>query len=322
MENSPIEIYVDKSNIRLDIFLHNSFKERFSRSYIQKIIKEKKIKIYFREKEISENKIKPSLLLESGMKILIENLEIQTTLEIKPIEVKFDILYEDEFLAIIHKPPGISVHPGENQKKEEVTILNGILYHWKNLQEIQSSNPSIRPGIVHRLDKMTEGILVIAKNSTVQWKLGKLFQTRNIKKTYIAWLLGTTPKEKDRIELPLKRNPKDRRKMTVDLEGRMAITEYEITKVIISNHNRKFCKVNINLITGRTHQIRAHFHYLKCPVIGDTLYATMDTHLAKYGLLLLAKAISFNHPETKQNISVEIPEPERFLEFEKKCKYY
>lgn len=322
MKNFPTKIQVDQSDIRLDIFLYNYFKGSLSRSYIQKIIKEKKIKIYFREKEISENKIKPSFLLEYGMKILIENLEIQTEAQIKPIEVKFDVLYEDEFLAIIHKPPGISVHPGENQKKEEATILNGILYRWKNLQEIPSLNQSIRPGIVHRLDKMTEGILIIAKNSIVQWKLAKLFQTRNIKKTYIAWLLGTPPKEKDRIELPLKRNLKDRRKMSVDLEGRMAITEYEILKVITSNHNRKFCKVKINLITGRTHQIRAHFYHLKCPIIGDTLYATMDTHLAKYGLLLLAKAISFIHPETKQNISVEIPEPERFIEFEKKCKYY
>jgi 23S rRNA pseudouridine1911/1915/1917 synthase len=110
--------------------------------------------------------------------------------------------------------------------------------------------------------------------------------------------------------------------MHVHPDGRRAITEYEILQSTTSNHHRRFTKVKINLITGRTHQIRAHFHHLKCPVVGDDLYYDVDEKIKKYGLLLLAKEIEFIHPETNKNIKVSIEEPERFKEFEKKCKHY
>ncbi len=313
---------------RLDVFLSNYFKNIYSRNMIQNFIKQKKIQILENNVPISEKKIKPSLLLKKSMKILIkENLETKNynsyTIEPKPLDMK--ILYEDEYLAIIHKPPGISVHPGPNEK-DSITILNGILYHWKNLQnysvKIENHNITFRPGIVHRLDKNTEGILIIAKNISTQWKLSRLFLKRAIKKTYIAWILGVPPEEKGTIELPLKRSPKNRLKMQVDPSGRNAITQYEILKTIVSNHHRKYTKLKINLITGRTHQIRAHFHHLKCPIVGDDLYYHVDDKIKKYGLLLLAKEIDFIHPETQQHINIEIEEPERFKEFEFRCKFY
>ncbi|MFN3603610.1 MAG: RluA family pseudouridine synthase [Leptonema sp. (in: bacteria)] len=315
----PSKIIVKESNKRLDIYLQERFNS-LSRSYIQKLIKENKILIRKNQKDLPKKKIKPSLMVEIGMEISIEDSLAKEKKPIEPIKIDFDILYEDEYLSIIHKPAGISVHPPQNESKG-ITLLNGILYKWKELQ-IQNPTSNFRAGIVHRLDKMTEGLLIIAKNPSTQWKLAKLFQSRNIQKNYIAWLMNTPPEEEGRIELPLKRNPKDRKKMRVDPTGRMATTEYKIEKVILSNRNRKFTKVYINLITGRTHQIRAHFHYLNCPIVGDTLYASMPTHLEKFGLLLLSKKISFLHPETSRPIIAEIPEPKRFLEFEKKCQFY
>ncbi len=325
INDSLKKITVAESNIRLDVFLCKILNQTLSRTYIQKMIKEKKISILKDHRFISEHKIKPSFKLESGMEILIkEDFLLNKEKSIEPMYVDFKVLYEDEFLAIIHKPPGICVHPAENHEKG-ATILHGILYRWQHLQNFSNhKEKEFRPGIVHRLDKMTEGVLVIAKSLSTQWKLSRLFQTRNIQKIYLAWLLGSLPIEDKEgiIELPLRRNPKDRRKMQIDPKGRMAITKYTIIKAISSNHHRIFTKVQIELITGRTHQIRAHFQHLKCPVVGDTLYSIMPKELQKYGLLLLAKKLSFIHPETNQNISIEISEPERFLEFERKCKFY
>lgn len=320
------KILVEESQIRLDVFLYKFFNQTLSRTYIQKLIKEHQISIVKDQQSISEHKIKPSFMLESGMEILIKETSLLSKKEntIEPVYVDFKVLYEDEFLAIIHKPSGIPVHPAENQEKT-ISILHGILYRWKHLQDfVNSKEIRFRPGIVHRLDKMTEGLLIIAKNPSTQWKLSRLFQTRKIQKIYLAWILGRLPMEGEEglIELPLKRNPKDRKKMYVDPKGRMAITKYKILKVISSIHNRIFTKLYIELITGRTHQIRAHFHHFKCPVVGDTLYANMTKELQKYGLLLLAKKLSFVHPEINRPISIEISEPERFLEFEQKCKFY
>ncbi|MCS7204543.1 MAG: RluA family pseudouridine synthase [Leptospiraceae bacterium] len=324
--NQEYEWVVDSNGERLDVWLQQKFQTQYSRNTIQNFIKNKKVTIIDSQgKVLPEKKIKPSFRLEKGMKVLCDFHEVSSSVNINPIPMNLNILYEDQYLAIIHKPPNISVHPGQSETNEP-TILNGILFHWKELQNqpivIQNKTIIQRPGIVHRLDKMTEGLLLVAKNPSTQWKLSRMFQTREIKKTYIAWLLGTPKEEKGRIELPLKRNPKNRNKMMVDPQGRMAITEYETIKAITSTHHRKYTKVRIHLITGRTHQIRAHFHHLKCPVVGDDLYYHVDEKIKKYGLLLLAKALSFVHPETQELVHVEIDEPKRFLEFEKKCHHY
>ncbi len=320
-------IFVEGSEERLDIFLSHQLDSVYSRNTIQKLIKEKKVQIYVNEQLVSESKIKPSFKVHSGMKIvLLESpSQIKEPYLIEPVPMDLNILYEDSYLAIIHKPPGISVHPGPNEK-DKITLLHGILHHWNQLQDqmvyVKDQFVSFRPGLVHRLDKMTEGVLVVAKNISTQWKLSKLFFTRKVKKSYIAWLQGTPPEEKGIIDLPIKRHPKNRLKMHVDSNGRKAITEYEILKSVTSNHHRRFTKVQINLITGRTHQIRVHFHHLKCPVVGDDLYYDVDEKIKKYGLLLLSKEIFFIHPETNQPINVSIEEPERFKEFERKCIHY
>jgi len=318
---------VEGSEERLDIFLSSHLGSVYSRNTIQKLIKEKKVQVYLNDQLVSESKIKPSLKVYSGMKIvLLESpSQVKESYFIEPVPMDLNILYEDDYLAVLHKPAGISVHPGPNEK-DKITLLHGILHHWKHLQDqmvhVKDELVSFRPGLVHRLDKMTEGVLVVAKNISTQWKLSKLFLTRNVKKTYIAWLLGAPPEEKGMIDLPLKRHPKNRLKMHVDPTGRKAITEYEILKSLTSNHHRRYTKVQINLITGRTHQIRAHFHHLKCPVVGDDLYYDVDEKIKKYGLLLLSKEIFFIHPETNQPINISIQEPERFKEFERKCIHY
>ncbi len=312
---------------RLDMFIYKNLKEQISRNQIQKLIKEKKIKIYLEKSMLVSEKIKPSLLLKKGMRIELDegNIEPKKSSLITPQYLPLNILYEDEYLAIIHKPPGIAVHPASNESNE-ITLLHGILYHWENLTRELNPSPTFpllqRPGLVHRLDKMTEGLLIVAKNSSIQWKISRMFQTRQIYKEYLAWLLGCPPEAKGIINLSIMRHPKERHKMIVHPSGRMAITEYEILKTIISNHHRKYTKVKIQLITGRTHQIRAHFHYVKSPVVGDDLYYDANSQIRKYGLLLLAKKVVFEHPEKNTKIEIEIDEPERFKEFEKKCIFY
>ena len=146
------------------------------------------------------------------------------------------------------------------------------------------------------------------------------FKNREIEKYYTAWLLSAPPQEEGRIELPIKRHPVDRLKMTVHEHGKMAVTVYRLLKVILSKKGRKYSLVDINIETGRTHQIRVHMAHLKCPVVGDPIYSRSSKEFEKkYGLLLFARRIVFKHPLTGKKMDFELELPERFIKFEKNC---
>lgn len=328
-----MEFSVDEEGVRLDQFLAARLEERFSRSAIQRWIKEGLVRVLSAKGEaLPDRKIKASLLLEPGQ-LIVTRASAEPPMEgrtpIEPIAIDFPVLYEDEHLAVIIKPAGLSVHPGPGER-HAVTLLNGLVHRWPQIARIDSSRTShagepgdvVRPGIVHRLDRATEGVMVIARNTSMQWKLSRLFQRREVKKEYLAWLCGAPPESAGRIEAALRRHPHDRLRMQVHADGRLAITEFAVSNVEVSRKGRKFTLVDVNLLTGRTHQIRAHFAHLKCPVVGDDLYSSSAKEFAQFGLLLLSRRLAFRHPVTGEGLSFEAPLPERFLEFARKCAFF
>lgn len=236
--------------------------------------------------------------------------------DLTPVDLNLRLLYEDEELAVIVKPPGIAVHPGPGDGG--LTLLNGLLHLWKDLPE--HSDP-IRPGIVHRLDKLTEGLLVVAKTERALRALSARFKERSVLKEYWAWLLASPPRDRDVVSLPLERHPVQRLKMRIAKPGtgREAISIYRIERVIPSQKGRRFTLTRIRIRTGRTHQIRVHMAHLGAPVVGDPLYSRSASHFSSCGMLLLARRLRFHHPLEGRELEFELEFPERFVDFEQRC---
>ena len=179
-----------------------------------------------------------------------------------------------------------------------------------------------RPGIVHRLDKMTSGMLIVAKNDKAHFLFSKLFQERNIKKTYFAWCIGYLSEEFGKIDFPIARHPKERNKMCISSKGRHAITHYKVKKRVTTKKGKSFLFLELILETGRTHQIRVHLQKLNCSIIGDPLYSKSSHNYEKFGLLLFSKELEFIDPFTKKEVSLSLELPENFKTFEKKCELF
>lgn len=301
------DVYIvspEKDGYRLDVFLAEELGDTSSRSQIQHWIKKEFIQ------SPQHEKVKASLVVSEGDSFTVT--PIREERNEKPVEMDIPVVFEDNILAVIRKPPGIAVHPGPGQR--ETTLVHGLLHRFGSLP---NESEDFRPGLVHRLDKDTEGLMVIAKTPKSLRSLSKAFQERSVVKEYSAWLLSSPKEEEFRIELPLKRSRVDRQKMAVDHKGRMAITNVKVIKNLVSKHRRKYTYVDIKIETGRTHQIRAHMAHIGCPVVGDVLYSRNAKDYEKYGLLLLARKLAFVHPETKKTLEFEIGVPLRFLKFEK-----
>ncbi|WCL49216.1 RluA family pseudouridine synthase [Leptospira sp. GIMC2001] len=299
-----LEEYNDQ---RLDIFLLEAVGDDLTRSAIQKWIRSECVQLD--DKPITKTGHK--VYTGEIYKILVP---AKPKPFLEPVKMEIPIVWEDEHIRIVHKAPGIATHPGPGDRS--ITLVNGLLYQFNNLS---AGTGTDRPGIVHRLDKPTEGLLVVAKNDRAHAAMAKLFMDRQIHKTYYAWVLQAPQESKGTIDLPIGRHPKERLKMTVREDGRPSITHYETLQVVCTKRGRKFSFVKIQLETGRTHQIRVHFQHIGCPVVGDLLYSRSGNDYKKYGLLLLARTIQFVHPFTQEEISAEIPLPTRFLDFEKNC---
>jgi 23S rRNA pseudouridine1911/1915/1917 synthase len=215
-------------------------------------------------------------------------------------DLPFDILYLDSDIAVVNKPFGMAVHPSKGH--EDGTLVNGLLH------KIGSSLSSIggveRPGIVHRLDKDTAGLLVIALNDTAHHRLSEAFQDHKVKKIYHAVVKGRTDPV-GRMDDPIGRSSKDRKKMTVRADGKPSITEYKVLSYL-KDHSY----VEINLLTGRTHQIRVHFTCIGHPVAGDPLYSRKANSYGLTGIALCAKKLAFDHPVSGKRMEFEIPLPE------------
>ena len=285
-----IDVPDEETGERIDSFL--SGKTDFTRTRIQQLIKDRNI-------TVNGKPTKSSYKIEENDEIIIEVPEVETT-EIKPENIKIDIVYEDSDIAVINKQAGLVVHPAHGHYSG--TLVNAILYHIKDLSGI---NGEIRPGIVHRLDKDTSGLIVIAKNDKVHTALTEMFQEKKIRKTYLAILKGKLNKSEGKIVTQIGRDKNDRKKMTVidDItKGKNAITNYRVI-----SQNNLFTLVKVNIETGRTHQIRVHMRYLGYPILGDSVYGRKDNEKRQ---MLHAYKLEFIHPVTGRQMEFigEIPE--------------
>ncbi len=263
INNNLINFEVNKknSNFRLDIFLNEKI-EYLSRSSIKKLIETKNVKI---NNEIS---ISCSKKLKEGdvVKIAIINAPVDTILAKK---IKINIIFEDNDLLIVNKPSGLTVHPGAGNKDN--TLVNGLIYLYKD--SLSDINGKVRPGIVHRLDKDTSGLLVVAKNNEAHFNLAKQFSARKIKREYIALVWGKLRPQNGRIETLLTRSKKNRKMMEVGItKGRKAITNYKTLEVFENEKSPTFSLLECKLETGRTHQIRVHMSYKGNNIVGDKTY--------------------------------------------------
>ena len=285
-----INVSDEETGERIDSFL--SGKTEFTRTRIQQLIKEHNI-------TVNGKKTKSSYKIEKDDEIVIEVPEAETT-EIKPENIDIDIVYEDPYIAVINKQAGLVVHPAHGHYSG--TLVNAILYHIKDLSGI---NGEIRPGIVHRLDKDTSGLIVIAKNDKVHTALTEMFQEKKIRKTYLAILKGKLNKSEGKVVTQIGRDKNDRKKMTVidDItKGKTAITNYRVI-----SQNSLFTLVKVNIETGRTHQIRVHMRHLGYPILGDSVYGRKDNEKRQ---MLHAYKLEFLHPVTGRQMEFtgEIPE--------------
>ncbi|TGN19825.1 RluA family pseudouridine synthase [Leptospira idonii] len=298
---------------RIDVFLKENAGEDLSRSTVQKWIDSGFVSNASTQETISKNGHRVSKDERYSVQIVSKAAS-----RLEPIPMDIPILYEEEEFMIIHKKPGIACHSGPGD--DQPSLVNGLLHQFKSLSSVGGER---RPGIVHRLDKPTEGVLVIAKSDRAHASLSKLFQDRLVDKTYYAWVLQAPVEAEGKIRLPIGRHPVDRIKMCVREDGRDAITNYKTEKIIQTQTGRKYSFLTVGIETGRTHQIRVHLQKLGCPVVGDSLYSRSAKDYAQFGLLLFAGRIVFPHPFVPgKQIDVSLDLPERFRIFEKKCVSY
>ncbi|MGY0375202.1 RluA family pseudouridine synthase [Clostridium sp. JNZ J1-5] len=291
------EIIVDNEfvNTRLDVFVAKDFQGK-SRSYIQKLIEEKYI-------VVNDNIKKSNYKLRLGDKVTVSLPEVQE-LVVEPEDIPLDILYEDNDIIVVNKPQGLVVHPAPGNYSG--TLVNALLYHCKDLSGI---NGVARPGIVHRIDKDTSGVLVIAKNDKSHNKLSEQLKEHSMKREYIALVEGVIKQDKGVVDKPLGRNPKDRLKMGIVEGGKRAVTHYEVLKRF-----EKYTLIKCILETGRTHQIRVHMAYLGHPLVGDPVYGYKKQKFNVAGQMLHAKKLGFIHPSTEEYMEFESDIPKYYEE--------
>lgn len=290
---------VDEKNvgIRLDIYLSDILKE-YTRSYIKKLIEDNEILV-------NDKSIKSGYSLKLNDKILVNEIKIKES-DIQPKKIDIDIIYEDDDIIIINKEKGMTVHPGSGNYTD--TLVNSLLYSHKN--KLSTINSVIRPGIVHRIDKDTTGILVVAKNDNSHKRLSEQFKEHTIKREYIAIVKGILKEDNLTIDQPIGRSTKDRKKMCVtDKNSKNAITHITVLKRF---YNSKMTLIKANLETGRTHQIRVHMSYLGYPLLGDLVYGTENKNFKVKGQVLHAGVLGFIHPTSNKYVEFESKLPDKF----------
>ena len=298
---------------RLDIFLSEKI-NHLTRSNIKKIIESSNVKI---NKKITSSSAKKVKLNNT---IIIELL-IKNSDKLLPNKIKLDIRFEDEDILVINKPKGMVVHPGAGNYKN--TLANALVYKYKN--KLSNINGELRPGIVHRIDKETSGLLVIAKNNLAHSKLGKQFSNHSIKRKYLCLVWGVIRPLQGRIETLISRNKKNRQLMAVsDFNGKKAITNYKTIKVFNIKNVPKISLIECDLETGRTHQIRVHMKYKNASLLGDNQYGKKNMKFKKInedffkklsvlnGQALHAKSLGFIHPSKNKWVSFESELPSDF----------
>lgn len=311
MEKKEFLINENNINKRLDSFLQEQFSD-FSRAHIQNLINNSNVEIKRNKKilkniEKNKNNINNNYQnLKNGEKLklndlIIVNFSEPEKIDLSPEKMNLNIVYQDDDLAVINKPQGLVVHPSQSTKSG--TLVNGLLAELDNLSGI---NGKVRPGIVHRLDKDTAGLLVVAKNDNAHIKLSKQLENKTCKRIYLAIIDGRFKQPDGEITTYINRDKKDRTKMAVSDDGKLAVTKYKTLEFF-----KDYSLVEFELKTGRTHQIRVHCKYLHHPIIGDSVYGGSNKFKLK-GQCLFAKQLEFVHPTTNQKMVFCAPLPDYF----------
>ena len=265
-----------------------------TRSYVKKLVDEGFVFINGKTAK------KSGAILEKGDELRVDLPEVKE-ISARPQDIPIDIVYEDDYLLVINKRQGLVTHP--SQTTPDGTLVNALMFHSEKLSSI---NGEIRPGIVHRLDKNTSGLLVVAKTDAAHLSLSKQIETKTASRQYIALVDGNIVEDEGKIEQPIGRNPKDRKTMAVVKEGRYALTLYKVLERF-----GKYTLVEYTLKTGRTHQIRVHSKFIHHPVVGDAEYGGSNV-FGVNGQLLHAFRLTFTHPETNEEMSFTAPIPDYF----------
>ena len=289
-----MEFIIKTGGERLDKAIKKQETE-ISRTRLQKLIEEGKVKV---NGKIEKN----SYIVKIGDKILIEEEEPEE-IELKPQEIPLDIIYEDNDIIVINKSKGLVVHPGNGNPDH--TLVNAVMAKCKG--SLSGIGGKIRPGIVHRLDKDTSGLIVVAKNDKAHIGLSEQLKKKEMKKTYIALVRGNIQGNEATIQMPIGRSTKDRKKMAVTKKGKEAITHFKVLK-----RYGKYTLVEVKIETGRTHQIRVHMAEIGHPVVGDMVYSNGKNEFGVEGQMLHAKQLIFQHPITQEKITLTAPLPEYF----------
>ncbi len=293
-----MQLIVSKTNIRLDKYLNEELD--LSRSAIKKMIDDHLI-------TINNKPAKASLLVKEGDTIEVTFKEEEIVCEQE--EMPLDIVYEDDFLAIINKPSGLVVHPAVGNPRH--TLVNGLLYHFNKL----SSKNTIRPGIVHRLDKDTSGLMIVAKDDKTHDILAKMIKNKEVERKYLALVWGNIRHQTGTIDAPIGRDINNRQKYTVtDINSKDSVTHFKVLERF-KNATLIECKLD----TGRTHQIRVHLNYIGHPVVNDPLYGNRKL-INDFGQMLHSKSIKFIHPYSKKEIYFEKEPPQEFIDIVEKYR--
>jgi len=292
LEQEKLIITEEEIDNRLDVYLAEQYEE-LSRSYIQKLIKEDFIKVNGKLE-------KSSYIVKIGDQVEIKLPKVEAIL-IEPENIPIDIVYEDADVIVVNKPQEMVVHPAPGNYSG--TLVNALLHHCgENLSDI---NGLMRPGIVHRIDKDTSGLLVVAKNNNSHEILARQFKEHTNTRKYQAIILGNIKENEASVDAPIGRHPVDRMKRTVTSDGKHAITHFKVLERF-----RDYTYIEARLETGRTHQIRVHLAYIGCPLIGDPTYGPKNSKFNLKGQVLHAKTLGFIHPTKGEymEFSSELPE--------------
>ncbi|NLI90745.1 MAG: RluA family pseudouridine synthase [Peptococcaceae bacterium] len=290
-------------DVRLDVALVE--KTGKSRSFIQNLIQEERVLVNGRVR-------KANYKIQKNDKVEV-NIPEPKELDVQPENLDLEIIYEDKDLLVVNKPQGMVVHPAPGSWSG--TLVNALLYHCKSLSGI---NGIIRPGIVHRIDKDTSGLLVVAKNDEAHHHLAQQIKEHSMKRSYRAIVHGVLSEPSGTIDVPIGRDPKDRKKMAVSFKNsKHAVTHYQVW-----DRYFQFTEIGAFLETGRTHQIRVHMAYIKHPVLGDPLYGPRKNPFGIIGQVLHAETLRFIHPRSGEKMEFQSDPPPSFVEITNQLKQF
>ena len=296
------EIIVSQDGIRLDAYIAKK-ENNLSRSMIQKLIQSANILVNGSvQKESYKVKMND---------IITINIPLAKESELLKQNIPLNIIYEDDDILVINKEKGMVVHPGNGNP--DGTLVNAIMAHCGD--SLSGIGGEKRPGIVHRLDKDTSGLIIVAKNDKAHINLTNQIKNREVKKIYIALVRGIIAENEATINIPISRDPKDRIKMAVNKNGKEAITHFKVLE-----RYKRYTLIELKIDTGRTHQIRVHMSHIGFPVVGDEVYSNGKNEFGIKGQMLHAKSLDFLHPITNKKMHFEAPAPEYFEDVIKKCR--